>query len=131
MSHQVEVVKLRLSGRKSTLIIDNEIKPKCPSPFSNHLHASCLSFLISVFSPHSPTVSSPPPQQGSAAARGTVGQREAETENSAGKKTDRLTGTEKTITTQSNLQVPIPLTSSSQVEVLRLILDFLRKYFSC
>lgn len=51
-------------------------------------HASCLSFLISVFSIIQLSSHLPTPQQGSAAARGTVGQKEAETENGAGKKID-------------------------------------------
>ena len=41
--NQEKALKLRLSGRKSALIFDNEIKPKHPSPFASH-HTCLLPF---------------------------------------------------------------------------------------
>ena len=85
-----KALKLRLSGRKSALIFDNEIKPKHPSPFASH-HTCLLPFfsdfcfffsiirlsLISLL--HTKALL----QQG-----GTLGQKEAETEDQVGKKID-------------------------------------------
>lgn len=112
-SYQEKAVKARLSGRKPALIFDDGIKPKHPSPFTSH-HTCLLPFFSDFFfSPiiHSSLISllhsKALLQQG-----GTLGQKEAETEDQAGKKIDG--DSENDQDPLPSLQVPIPLSPDFQ-----------------